>query len=141
MITNWDSIIVHHSATPDGVTLDLETIYRIHVLENGWRDIGYQALVDMVNGKPVGLYGRPITQRGSHAGKDWNGRALGICFIGNYSIDTPSHDMLECGAQRIIRPWMRTFDIPLKMVKAHRDTKATECPGKNFDMQQLKRLI
>lgn len=144
---DWTHIIVHHSAGKDREALDYAGILRWHTTPppngNGWSDIGYQAVAEFVGSAPVCIYGRGTHRRGSHAGPKWNGRALGICFVGDYREHPPPMEMLEVAATRVLRPWVREWNIPLRNIIGHGTALPghTECPGRAFPLQALKRLI
>lgn len=138
---DWTDIMVHHSATVDSGTLSAAAIIKYHKEVRGWQDVGYHALVEYVSGSVVCMYGRPLTLAGAHCLGGWNSKALGICFIGDYSNAAPTKRMLSEAVKRIIRPWMRTFDISKSHIWAHRDKWDTACPGRYFDMQKLKGII
>ena len=134
-------IIIHHSAGPDGNTMEWAGIRRFHKDIRGWRDIGYHAGIEYIDGDYEVLFGRPMHARGAHAGPKWNGKSLGFAFVGNYSIEAPPPEMLEVAVYRCLRAWVKVFSIPKSNIIGHRDTKNTECPGKLFDLQRLKALI
>ena len=65
-------IVIHHAEAPGG---DREFIKHVHVDKNGWRDIGYHAII--CNGQSHGSWragedgeiqeGRPEGMQGAHA--------------------------------------------------------------------------
>ena len=81
-----DKIFVHCSATkPDWMRRNsgqerVAEIRRWHVDLNGWRDIGYNALIDR-DGTVV--EGRPIEKTGAHA-KGYNKTSVGIALFGGH---------------------------------------------------------
>ncbi len=69
----------------------------------------------------------PVNQVGWHAANwDENMRSLAIVLDGDFSKENPPNVMLEAVA-KLMADTAKKF--PLKRLKAHRDTKATECPG------------
>jgi len=140
VITNWTHIILHHSATKDGPLLDFKGFRNYHVQTRGWRDVGYHAGIEMVNGVYECMYGRPLTMQGAHA-PGFNKKALGIVFAGNYETDQFDIRMAEIAVYRIIRPWVETFNIPLANILPHSATKDTICPGQHFPVAELRDLI
>lgn len=139
---HWTHIIIHHSATPDGGFLDYDAIRMYHMRKRGWRDVGYHFIIEAVGGVYVAIVGRPLTERGAHCrAHGMNRKAIGVCFVGNFSLVRPPTLMLEVGVKRVIRPMMVAFSIPKSHILGHRDFAATECPGLHFDMERLREMI
>lgn len=140
-----DFIIIHHSWTEDGLSIDSSAIKRYHK-NLGWSDVGYHYLVELVNGEYVIIKGRMDNEVGAHC-KGFNDRSLGICFVGNFDDESPSMQLLEV-ATRLIKSLNEIYDIPINNVLGHRETyellnKPVEktCPGKKFDMDKLRSLL
>lgn len=74
-----DELIVHCSATPEGVDYTMSKIKADH-LKQGWSDIGYHYVIyrdgTIVNGRNVDLIGAHCA-KGGH-----NTHSIGICYIG-----------------------------------------------------------
>ncbi len=138
---DWRGIICHHSADRDGLVMDLDRIRKFHTdpppAGRGWQDIGYHAVVEKVGPAYVALPGRPLWLEGAHCpAQGQNKISLGICFVGNFEIDEMDWGQLVAGAD-LIAEWCIRFDISTRRITAHRDWKATACPGKNFPMSDL----
>lgn len=79
-----DAIVIHCSATPEGLPITLEDIDRWHRAK-GWAMVGYNYVIEL-DGKV--REGRPLTRDGAHAntpglsGKPYNTHSIGICYIG-----------------------------------------------------------
>tara|TARA_R110001606_G_scaffold347973_1_gene497428 strand:- start:7486 stop:7965 length:480 start_codon:yes stop_codon:yes gene_type:complete len=73
-----NKIIVHCSATSPEMDVDVPTIRRWHVEENGWSDIGYHYVIT-----PDGMLhdGRPVSKSGAHT-RGQNSNSIGICLVG-----------------------------------------------------------
>jgi len=133
-------IIIHHSLTIDRKTLSWSAIRNYHIQHNGWLDIGYHAGIEMVGNEYECLYGRPTTMDGAHtAGANYD--SLGFCFVGNYDRVQPSPEMLAIACRRVLAPWIINFNIKLDNVKPHRDFADKSCPGKLFDMDDLRSML
>jgi hypothetical protein len=140
-------IIVHHSAETDTPELNWQGIRKYHMTpasQGGppggpWRDIGYHAGVELVGGRYEILMGRDWEWVGAHC-PGHNTISLGLCFVGNFQEHVPPDDQLRLGA-RMIRTWMRLYNIPLENVYPHRDFNDTDCPGKMFPMDKLRGFI
>ena len=70
-------VIIHCSASPEGVHYDVEDIRNWH-LARGFSDVGYHFVITI-----DGLVqpGRPLDQQGAHT-RSHNGDSIGICYIG-----------------------------------------------------------
>jgi hypothetical protein len=139
---DWKGVIVHHSATEDGLAMDFEQLRRFHMepppAGRGWQDIGYHAVVEFVGHEYKAIDGRPLWLEGAHCPAQGQNRiSLGICFVGNWDVQ-PDMDwgQLLAGAEKIAE-WCRRFDISARRITAHRDWKATACPGRFFPMSEL----
>lgn len=139
---NWTTIVIHHSATPDGETFSWDDIRRFHVKARGWRAIGYHAGIERIDDEYVVLAGRPLHWVGAHCrARGMNWVSLGFCFVGNYDLGEPPGEMLEVGAE-YIRGWMEAFDIPVDRVLPHRYFDPHKlCPGAKFNMEKFRELL
>lgn len=132
---NWTHLIIHHSASHDNKEgMDYDSVMKYHIESNNWSDIGYHAVVEMIENKAVVLLGRPLDKTGSHA-SGWNKKAVGICFLGNYEEYEVPKIMIDEAIKRFIKPITKIFDIPKVNIIGHKDTKATLCPGKHLYKQ------
>lgn len=79
-----DTIIIHCSATKEGVDIKAADIDRMHKAQ-GWKMIGYNYVVDLDGTIEEG---RPLTISGAHCnskdgqGSTYNTHSIGICYIG-----------------------------------------------------------
>lgn len=130
-------IVLHHSATPDGIIYeDFDAIKRGH-LARGYRDIGYHWVIELVNGVLTAAPGRPEWDTGAHCpGRNTDG--IGVCCVGNFQETVPSEELYQF-VSYVCRGIMQRH--PIKEIGGHRDYYATACPGKNFDVEKIKRLI
>ena len=142
MYPDWEYIVIHHSFTEDGQTLNTGAIRRYHKEHNGWSDCGYHFLCEDVYGEYEVLVGRPLTRPGAHCKhKRMNTKGIGICFVGNYDLIKPPMDMRLIALNRIIIPLCKIFDIPWNRIIGHREAGAPKtCPGSQFDMDVLREL-
>ena len=130
-------IVIHHSATPDGVVAkDFDTLKKNH-LAIGYRDIGYHWVIEKVNGALTAIPGRAEWDTGAHCpGRNEDG--IGVCCIGNFEIDTPSDELYRFTAA-LCRSIMGRH--PIQEIGMHRDYYPTLCAGQNFDINKLKKYI
>ena len=116
---NIDSIIVHCSATKAGqdfTAADIDCWHR----ERGFNGIGYHYVVRL-DGKLE--KGRDVSLAGAHC-KGWNGRSVGICYIGGLDANGRPADTRTNAQKRvlyqIIMDLQREYNI--LQVLGHRDT-------------------
>ena len=120
-------IVVHHGAG-DG---DADSIHALH-LTWGWTGFGYHFYVR----KDGSVYrGRPLEMIGAHC-EGYNSCSLGICFEGNFEIETMSEAQLKAGKGLIA--YLKAI-YPDAEVKGHRDLGSTACPGKKFPFEEIKK--
>ena len=135
-----EKIIVHHSLTKDSGTVSWGAIRRYHIEHCGWTDIGYHAGIELVYTEYETFFGRPWDIPGTHT-LGHNRSSLGFCFVGNYDLTRPAEKMLETGA-KVIKLWMRLFNITKDSVFAHHDfADYKSCPGKRFSMDRLRQCL
>lgn len=142
----WEGIIIHHTACVDTVGFQGNSIEDAHLALH-WRDIGYHLLFEMIGTRPWAVLGRPLTERGAHAGPAYNGTHIGIAFVGNFSAAPPPAELLEFSIPYIrwfldtLSLWdLNAVGIP-PLILAHRDVQATECPGRYFDIEKFKEMF
>ena len=71
-------LIVHCSATPQGVALGFEDCRRDHIHHRGFRDIGYHFYIT----RDGEIHrGRPLEKVGAHC-RNHNSHSIGICYEG-----------------------------------------------------------
>ena len=136
-VNNPQQIVVHHSATKDGVVYnDFDSIKQGHI-NKGYRDIGYHYVIEYVDNKVVVHKGRAENEVGAHT-IGFNTSSIGICVIGNYMNESPSEAILNTLVDLIKDIRSRYGNIP---VGGHRDYNATSCPGDSFPMNRLQQLL
>ena len=128
-------------------------MYRYHVHNLGWSDIGYNFLVDRFGRTWVGRAGgarRPV--RGAHT-LGFNSTSCGVSVIGNFEETKPSRKVLSAvaalAAWKLDRYGRRPKGkigvrsegsdnvaagevVRLRVIDGHRDTNDTACPGRHL---------
>lgn len=137
-------IFIHHSLTRDSGSVSWGAIRRYHTETLGWAGgVGYHSGIELVISGGRLYYetfmGRMWDVPGAHV-RGHNSDSLGLCFIGNYDQTKPEDEMLIVGA-KIIKLWMRLFDIKINEIYGHRDFSTKSCPGDNFNMHKLKAYV
>lgn len=138
---------VHHTVNTNSYTRDqvpgiIRSIYAYHVQSRGWRDIGYNFLIDKFGRIWEGRYGgvdRPVV--GAHT-SGYNSYALGASAIGNFDNVAPPTALVNAfgtlfawklslhgvrGNKGSTRIGDRTFSYA---IMGHRDAGSTACPGR-----------
>ena len=146
MTNKPEYIIIHHSATKDGVNPDWEAIRKYHIEVNGWQDIGYHLGLEEIHGKLFLKHGRKLWDIGAHA-QGFNERSIGICLVGNYDQSILSIAKKEFLA-KIVSLLLDVYDIPVSRVLGHWETYvlrglpiAKSCPGNNIKMDELREYL
>ncbi|MFE0433360.1 peptidoglycan recognition protein [Streptomyces nigra] len=146
---------VHHTATGSKYTCAqapsvIRGIYRYHVVSMGWRDIGYNFLVDkcgnIYEGRAGGVAKAVL---GAHT-RGFNTNSMGVAVLGSYGSTKPSKSALKAVARLTAwklglygaNPRGKTYltsgggnlyrkgkNVRLNVISGHRDGFSTECPG------------
>nr|WP_184966273.1 peptidoglycan recognition protein [Streptomyces echinatus] len=149
---------VHHTATGNKYTCAqapsvIRGIYRYHVQSMGWRDVGYNFLVDkcgnLYEGRAGGVAKAVL---GAHTA-GFNTDSMGIAVIGTYGTNKPAGAAVTAVARLTawklglygVDPSGKTYltsaggnlypkgkNVRLNVISGHRDGFATECPGKRL---------
>ncbi|MFJ5777703.1 peptidoglycan recognition protein [Streptomyces sp. NPDC093094] len=146
---------VHHTASGNQYLCSqapsvIRGIYRYHVKSMGWRDIGYNFLVDRCGNIYEGRAGgvaKPVM--GAHT-LGFNSNSTGIAVLGTFSSTKPSasavkaiarltawklglHGMNPAGTTYLTSGggnlYQKGKNVRLNVISGHRDGFATECPG------------
>jgi len=138
-VIQWTHILIHHSATPDTPMVETSAYRKYHVEARGFRDLGYHAVAELSGADYVMIFGRPLSWAGAHC-PGMNTKAIGICLAGDFSVVPPPIAQQECAA-RHVAALCDLLSIPTENIHAHRDHRATECPGKMFDLEPFRTLV
>lgn len=126
-VSKVDAIVLHHS---EGSNSTIQSMHRYHK-SKGWSGIGYNFIVDKLGNIYMG--------RGFNIGAQChknNSHTIGICAIGNYMTETmPRKQKLS-----IIKlcNWLKTQFQNIKRIEGHNYYNNTDCPGKNFPINEIK---
>ena len=140
---DWYWIVIHHSATPSGSERDFDREHK----EKGWDECGYHFVIgngtNSGNGQ-VEIGPRwPVQKYGAHAytpDERFNQHGIGICLVGNFDIDRPTAAQMA-SLNKLVKYLMVTYHIPVTRVLRHKDTKPTDCPGRNFNVDAFRRSV
>ncbi|MGW3286777.1 peptidoglycan recognition protein family protein [Streptomyces sp. NPDC001002] len=146
---------VHHTDTGNGYKCSqaasvIRGIYRYHVKSMGWRDIGYNFLVDkcgtIYEGRAGGV-AKPVL--GAHT-LGFNTKSMGIAVLGSFGSAKPPAAAVNAIARLTAwklgiwggNPKGKTYlksgggnlyrkgkNVRLNVISGHRDGFATDCPG------------
>lgn len=131
-----DAVIVHHSASDEDTTV--EEIRSWH-RARGFKDIGYHWVVRKGAQGWECIKARAESEPGAHC-EGHNAHTIGVVVCGNYSERKPSS-----GATSMLVAALRAILVRHKLneqaIFAHRAFKATECPGKFFEIEAVKAAV
>ncbi|MEU5521152.1 peptidoglycan recognition protein [Streptomyces sp. NPDC093250] len=146
---------VHHTASGNKYSCSqapslIRGFYRYHVRSLGWRDIGYNFLIDkcgrIYEGRAGGV-AKPV--KGAHT-RGFNSKTTGIAVIGSYGSKKPSSSAVKAVARLTAwklglhgkNPRAKTYltsgggnlyrkgkKVRLNVISGHRDGFNTSCPG------------
>ena len=72
-------VVVHHTDTYEDQDVDYDNVYKWHVEDRGFKDVGYHFLI-LRNGDLQ--VARPISKTGAHCLKGHNPYSIGLAFVG-----------------------------------------------------------
>ncbi|MEU1696926.1 N-acetylmuramoyl-L-alanine amidase, partial [Streptomyces hirsutus] len=158
------AVVVHHTAESNDYTCAqgpavVRGIYAYHVKQLGWKDLGYNFLVDKCGTVYEGRKGgtdRPVM--GAHA-YGFNAETTGISVLGTYTDVAPSDAALTSVARIAVwklgqygvdpagtatltagdsgrsyagKTWAKGAKLSLPAIHGHRDNFNTQCPGNAY---------
>ncbi|MEU3302171.1 N-acetylmuramoyl-L-alanine amidase [Streptomyces sp. NPDC006678] len=160
-------VVVHHTAESNTYTCDqgpavVRGIYAYHVQQLGWKDLGYNFLVDkcgtIYEGRKGGI-DRPVM--GAHA-YGFNSETTGISVLGTYTDAAPPQAAMtsvariaawklgqygvdpagtttltagDGGRNFFGKTWAKGAQLSFPVIHGHRDGYNTQCPGNAFYAQ------
>lgn len=141
MTPRWRKIVIHHSASPDGAAFTWPSLWRYHVEVKGYDDVAYHRGVERVGDRYQAVIGRPLTMVGAHCLGGVNDWAIGVCTVGNFSLEPPSEEMLRYLCSHVLKELFVAYGLGPEDVLFHRELWPTECPGKHFRKEMLLEIL
>ena len=140
----WQCIVIHHSASEIGGAERFDEYHK----DRGFDELGYHFVVgngsDTAPGK-VEVGPRWVAQKhGAHCKTDdeyYNQHGIGICLVGNLQHHAPDPRQMR-SLVKLVRFLCREYDIPPDRIYTHGQiTGQTLCPGRYFDLNDLRRDV
>ena len=129
-----NKIILHCSDSDHAHHDNVQTIFRWHVVENGWSDIGYHFVITK-GGNGALHFCRHVNTQGAHA-KGNNEHSIGICITGKYEFSIEQ----ICTAVRLCRFLRFVYPLTTKDILGHYEVnEGKTCP--NFNMDKFRRQL
>lgn len=75
--------------------------------------------------------GTSIDRYGAHSGSGRNSSGAALCWVGNYDLFAPTPAMIATTAELLVHGIHAGWWTAAKITEAHRDFKATACPGRH----------
>lgn len=101
------SIVIHCTATKEGIDYDVATVRDWHVNQRGFRDIGYHLLIHLDGTIEKG---RPIEQSGAHA-KGHNKHSIGVVYVGGLNSEGRPKDTRTVAQYHALRRCVETLKV------------------------------
>jgi len=144
---DWKYIVLHHTATDQG---SVDSIHETHLKKkdkngNPWQGIGYHFVIGNGEGMGDGEIEPTFRWRqqlaGAHAGvNEYNQQGIGIVLVGNFETHHPTPAQMHA-VKRLVSTLSRKFAIANENIVGHGDVKATECPGQNFPLSEVRASV
>ena len=126
-----NKIIIHCSATPEGVHFDASRIDKWH-RDRGWSGIGYHYVI-LLDGTIE--YGRDIKKTGAHT-QGHNTGSIAICYIGGMDKNMDNAKDTRTDAQKesllLLLKTLKKLH-PQATIHGHNNFSSKKCPS--FDAQ------
>lgn len=127
-----NKIILHCSATREGVNFNVNDIRRWHKAK-GWKDVGYHYVICLDGSVQQG---RPLSQIGAHC-SGYNAHSIGICYIGGLDENNKPKDT------RTPQQKAAMYDLLVKLKKqfpkatvhGHNEFSSKACPSFNVQKE------
>ncbi|KAJ4445308.1 hypothetical protein ANN_07113 [Periplaneta americana] len=124
-------VLIHHTYQPGfcntstSCERSMRGMQNYHKNDQKWDDIGYHFCI---GGTGQVYEGRGWDVVGTHA-PNYNSRSIGICFIGDYTNELPTAEMMEVAKSLIECGVERESIVANYTLLGHRQVRSTECPG------------
>lgn len=140
----WECIVIHHSGSEDGGAERFDEWHK----ERGWEGLGYHFVIgngtDTGDGEVEVGFRWQEQEHGAHCKTDdgyYNQHGIGICLVGNFDSTEPTPAQMH-SLVRLCRFLCKRFHIPPSHILTHGGiTGKTDCPGKNFDVDDLRAQV
>jgi hypothetical protein len=146
-LREWKYLVLHHTATATG---DVDSIHQIHLRNkdrsgNRWLGIGYHFVIGngagMTDGEIAPTFRWHGQLHGAHAGaREFNDYGIGIVLVGNFAKKPPTAAQLSA-TKRLVSHLAKEFQIDSSHIIGHGTVKATECPGRHFPMDDVRKCL
>lgn len=141
----WKHIVVHHSATAVGSAKGMDNYHRTkRHMENG---LAYHFVIGNGRGMKDGevVVGKRWTKQlhGGHlSSESLNQVSIGICLVGNFNNTKPTRKQID-SLEALLESLMKRCRLQARSIQTHKQIhpKHTECPGKHFDLNAVKRRL
>jgi len=144
----WTAIVIHHSGTNTGNAAIFD---KWHREGNHWEGVGYDFVIgngtDSGDGQVEVTFRWRAQKTGAHCGGtrgNWaNKYAVGICLVGDFNRTLPTRRQIQ-SLIKLVRFLQNRYGISASRIYGHKDTpgaRPTDCPGKNFPLAQLRRML
>lgn len=132
-----DTIIVHFTFTFADMDIDVPTVRKWHVVENGWDDIGYN---DLIKRDGTIEPGRPHDISGAHA-RGHNKKSLGVALVGGRGVNCKSEFNFTAAQMASLEQYCldNVFKYGIKHIKGHNEISPKGCPG--FNVKEWAKTI
>lgn len=123
-------ICIHHSKTKDSDSCSTTAIRRWQ-MNNGFDEIAYTLIVEIVKGVPRIYTGRPSFLQGAHEPK-LNRTHLSICIVGDFDRYHISEEVFVTAVRACIGLMVLNPQIKPSNIVFHKDFSYKTCPGSLF---------
>lgn len=149
---DWRWIVIHHSSTPAGNAFNFDGFHRN---TRGWDELGYHFVIgngtDSRDGQVEAGSRWQKQKHGAHCAtlsRQFNEAGIGVCLVGDFQQPGSRPTERQWAALvKLCRFLAREHGITAERIIGHRHAQAsegeptTDCPGRNFDLDSLRRAV
>lgn len=134
-------IVIHKAATKPSMDIDVDWIADIHVVENGWDDVGYHYFIQRDGTVDQG---RDITMQGAHC-PGMNHKSVAICMAGGMAEGSSrsENNFTEAQWEALVATTQSIMDahhIGVDGVRGHSEcAEGKDCPS--FSMEKFRSMM
>jgi len=129
-------IILHCTATKEGVDVSLETIKNWH-LDRGFKDVGYHYVI-LLNGEIV--LGRNVFTQGAHTSGE-NEDSIGIAYVGGLDENGKPKDTMSIFQENAFFHLVESLSVTFGKLELHGHNEYSNKACPSFDVQEKYKFL
>ncbi len=125
-------LVIHHSGAPASVGPERIASYQVE--KQDWPGIGYHFVLT-ADGT---IYQTNALETICYHAQEVSNTGVGLCLTGNFTDELPTAAQLD-SVGHLCAYLLQELKLPNDSIKGHKDFVATQCPGRQWDSDQVWR--